>query len=56
MKNVFFKGQQVRIASLFEAKNLHLGANLSEYSHSNEDWVRIASLRRNSDVNVQLYN
>ena len=35
---------------LFEAKNLNLGANLSELSHSSKDWVKIASLRRKSHV------
>ena len=34
------------IVSLFKAKNLHLRANLSEFSQSSEDWVSIASLRR----------
>ena len=54
MVMVFFKSQYVRIASLFEAKNLHLGANLSELSHSSKDWVKIASLRCKSDVKVLL--
>ena len=54
MKNVFFRGQYVRIAPLTEAKKLHLSGNLPEVSHSSEDWVRIVSLRSKSDVKVQL--
>ena len=33
---------------------MKLGANLLELLHSSEDWVRIASLRRKSDVKLQL--
>ena len=40
MKKEFFKGQQARIVSFFKAKHLHLGANLTEFSHSSEDLVR----------------
>ena len=32
-------------ASLFKAKSLYLGANLSEHSHNSEDLVRITSLK-----------
>ena len=54
MKNVLFKGQYVRIALLFEAKNLHLVENLSRLSQSSDDWVRIASLRLKNDLKVHL--
>ena len=43
MKNVLLNGQEVRIASLFEAKDLHLGANLIELSRDSEDLVKIVS-------------
>ena len=39
---------------MFEAKDLHLCANLSELSHSRKDLVKIASLRRESSVKVRL--
>lgn len=52
MKNVFFKGQQVRITSIFEVKILHLGADLTLLSLNGEDWVMIASLCRKSNVKV----
>ena len=44
----------MRIDSLFEAKNLLLDVNLSGLSQSSEDSERIASLRRKSDIKVQL--
>ena len=34
VKKVFFKCQSVKIASMFEAKNVHLGAKLSNLSQS----------------------
>ena len=42
------------VASLFEAKDLHFGAYLTELSHSSEDLLRIVSLRRKSNVKVRL--
>ena len=39
---------------LFEAKDSHLGTNLTEVSYSDEDLVRIVSLRRKSNVKVRL--
>ena len=38
--------------SLLDSKDLHLGANLIELSHSSEDLVRIVSLLCKSDVMV----
>ena len=38
--------------SLLDSKDLHLGANLTEISHSSEDLVRIVSLLCKSDVTV----
>ena len=54
MKKVFFKGRKVRIASLFEAKNLHFGANLLEHLYSSEALMRIAFLRRKSQDKIRL--
>ena len=39
---------------MFEAKDLHLGANLTVLSHSNEDLLRTVSLRHKGDVKVRL--
>ena len=41
MKKAFFKGQEVRVALSFEAKNLNMGENLSDLLHSGQDWVSI---------------
>ena len=54
MKKLIFKGRQVRIASLFQAKDLHLRANLLELSHCSEDLVRIASLLCKTHVKVKI--
>ena len=54
MKKVFFEDQQVRIASIFENKGLHLGTDLRELSHSSKDLVRTVSLRCKSNVKVRL--
>ena len=50
----YLKASKISIASLFEAKNLHLGAYLAELSHSSEDWMRTAYICHKINVKVQL--
>ena len=45
MKKVFFQGQQVRIVSSFENRNLHLGADLSELLRLRQDLERIQQVK-----------
>ena len=44
----------MRISSLFEPKNLHIGASLLEHSHISEDLSRIAFLLRKTHEKVRL--
>ena len=42
------------MASLFEVKDPNLDGNLTELSHSNEDLMRIVSLRHKNNVKIRL--